>query len=161
MADAMQNQDLNAQNDNFGYTHFTGEIDSQRGRAAYSSAEKAYEQFNVATSQRIQVDAALAEERLRNMQFTEDERQFRLRAAEEEHAQRLRHQETEHQLMMQAWTNNIFNTNVLNALMLRIVSGGITNEQMAAREVLDQLSSLMAKTTDLTPPANIGTPSTK
>lgn len=114
---------------------YTGQIDSQRGRSVYSSPEKAYEQFN-----------QIAVVRERDVQFTEDERQFRLRVAEEEHNLRMRHAETEHQLFMGQLA-------ALNVVSLRLVNGGATTEQLATKELLEQLATIMAKTTDLTPPA--------
>lgn len=121
-------------NDTVNEFTYTGQVDSQRGRGVYSSAEKAYEQFN---------QAALVRER--NVQFTEDERQFRLRVAEEEHNLRMRHAETEHQLFMGQLA-------ALNIVSLRLVNGGATTEELASRELLEQLATVMAKTTDLTPP---------
>ena len=151
----MHNQDLQA--DNFDYVHYTGEVDSQRGRAAYSSAEKAFEQFNVAHVARIHNDAYLNDQRNRNLQITEDEEQMRLRHISEEHEQRLRHQETEHQILMQQWGQNQMIQQAMQALVMRLLSGGITNEQIGARDILEQAMSLMSKTSDLTPPANTGT----
>ena len=152
----MRNQDLNAQNDNFEYVHFTGEVDSQRGRTAYSTPEKAYEQFNVAHVARIHNDAYLNDQRNRNLQITEDEEQMRLRHIAEEHEQRLRHQETEHQILMQQWGQQQMLQQAMQTLVMRLLSGGITNEQIGARDVLEQAMSLMSKTSDLTPPANTG-----
>lgn len=150
----MHNQDLNAQN--LDYEHYTGEVDSQRGRTAYSSAEKAFEQFNVAHVARIHDDAYLNDQRNRNLQITEDEEQMRIRHIAEEHEQRLRHQETEHQILMQQWSQNQIMQQAMQALVMRLLSGGITNEQIGARDILEQAMSLMSKTSDLTPPANVG-----
>jgi DNA-binding transcriptional regulator PaaX len=120
----------------------TGQIDSERGRGAYSSAEKTYQQFND-TENQIQ----------RNVQFTEDERQYRLRVAQEEHAQRMRHQETEHQLLMQIWSNNVISSQAVNSVLVRLASNGASDDQVNIGNVVEQIAAIMSKTTDLTPPA--------
>ena len=138
--------DLTTDNEHVDFQRYTGQIDSQRGRTAYQAAGKAYAQFDNVQLQRV-----------RDAQFTEDERQFRLRVAQEEHAQRMRHQETEHQLSMAQWQNNQELFAVLQTLIVRGIGAEENVQNLASKELLEQIATLMSKTTDLTPPANIGT----
>lgn len=160
--------DYNNSDQNFTGTEteftYTGQIDSQRGRAAYSSAEKAMEQFNTIQIQRSREQAYQDDQRNRNLQQAHTEAEFRARIAQEEHAerlrqqqeaheQRMRHQETEHQLVMQQWGQNQVANQGMQLLMMRLLSGGITNDKVGAEDLLENVASLMAKTNDLTPPA--------
>ena len=136
----MRNQDLNAQNDNFEYVHFTGEVDSQRGRGAYSSAEKAYAQFNADILATNRANANLAQQQQATIAFMDQDRQQTLRHSDELFHQSLREMED------------------LHTVQLQILSGANTTDKMDARSSLETIQGMMQallnKLDALTPPVS-------
>ncbi len=136
----MRNQDLNAQNDDFEYVHWTGEVDGQRGRAAYSAAEKAYTQFNETALMNGHANMTLAQQQQQNVAFGTQDQQQTLKHADELFHQSLRHLDD------------------LHTVQLQILSGANTTDKMDARATLDtvtgMMQALLAKLDALTPPVS-------
>lgn len=137
-------------------TDRTGQVDSQRGRAAYSSAEKTYMQWSEDMEasrtaralhfQQMQQDyAALSHEREMNFAFNNQDRQQTLRHNDLNHYQYLNN--------VNATANQALQTaGALATVTLQMLSGANTTDKMDARSVLEQMSSILDKAIALTPP---------
>ncbi len=136
----MHNQDLNGLNTDDVQYNVSKEIDSERGRGAYSFAEKAYTQFNEVAAANARANGALAQQQQANIAFDAQDKQQTLRHNDELFHQSLRHVDD------------------LHTVRLQILSGANTVDKMDARATLDTVTGLMQALLDklaaLTPPTS-------
>lgn len=133
------------------FKNVTGQIDSQRGRAAYSSAEKAFKQLNDAEDVGMHQNGALAQQFEANVAFGEQDKQQTLRHDDELFHQYMMHNNEQfHQVLA--------HDNDLHSVNLQLLMNGVVNNQMSVVSALQtmtaQMQALQDKMLALTPPVS-------
>lgn len=134
------------------FKNITGEIDSQRGRGAYSSAEKAFKQLNDATDVSVRQNGALAQQFEANVAFGEQDKQQTLR-----HNDAMFHQAFEHN--NEEFHQALRHVDDLHVVMVQTLMNGVVDNQLSMAQALQtmtaQIQALQDKMVALTPPVSV------